>query len=340
MSPSITARRKAPSQKCSISSWAALSESSPRAKRSIASRCTAANRAVAGLARARTGITGNRGSSWTETTASRAAARIKACLNRGCAIELVRAHKAGAELHPGRPHLKVGKHRFAAPDAAGDKHRNLGHARQDLLRQNTGRDRPHMAARLASFDDDRIDPQAHELPRKAERRRKAKNPGTAPFDLSNRGAAWQTAGENDMAYGTLGADLDQFGQPRMHENKVDAERAIRQRAGSANFGGQQIRGHGARRDHTEPARVRNRGDEVALRDPSHGAAHDREVATENRASATPQPVKLSAPSPGTAPADGRHLDRTDAQLIRKCRARRRYEVPAAPARCIRPRSER
>ena len=87
MSPSMTARRSAPAQKCSISSCAAFCDSSPRVNRSITRRCIAAKRSVAGLCSARTGITGKRGSSWTEATASRAAARMNACLKRGWAID-------------------------------------------------------------------------------------------------------------------------------------------------------------------------------------------------------------------------------------------------------------
>src|SRR5262249_50813293 len=49
MSPSMTARRRAPAQKCSISSCAAFCDSSPRVNRSMTLRCTATNRSIAGL---------------------------------------------------------------------------------------------------------------------------------------------------------------------------------------------------------------------------------------------------------------------------------------------------
>ena len=97
-SPSITARRSAPAQKCSISSCASFWSARRDRTASITSRWTSRKRSVALLASARTGITGKRGSSWTDGTASRAAARMKACLKFGCAIDSRGADEAGAEL--------------------------------------------------------------------------------------------------------------------------------------------------------------------------------------------------------------------------------------------------
>ena len=61
------------------------------------------NRRLASLARARTGITGKRGSSWIDGTASRAAARMKACLNFGCAMDSSRRQNACRAARPTRP---------------------------------------------------------------------------------------------------------------------------------------------------------------------------------------------------------------------------------------------
>ena len=111
-SPSITARRSAPAQKCSISSCASFCDSSPRANRSMTARCIAANRSVAGLASARTGITGKRGSSWTEGTASRAAARMKACLKFADGRSIRGRRQSGCRAAP-RP--RPSRDRTASP---------------------------------------------------------------------------------------------------------------------------------------------------------------------------------------------------------------------------------
>src|SRR5512145_443362 len=87
MSPSMTARRNAPAQKCSIASCASFWLRSPRSNFAMTSRWASRNRSVALLPSARTGITGKRGSSCTDGTASRAAARINARLKLGWAID-------------------------------------------------------------------------------------------------------------------------------------------------------------------------------------------------------------------------------------------------------------
>ena len=98
----------------------------------------------------------NAGSICTEGTASRALARMKACLKRGWAINSLGADEARAELAAGGAHAQIGGDRLAVADAAGDEHRHLAQLRQDLLRQHAGRDRADMAARLHALDDQRV----------------------------------------------------------------------------------------------------------------------------------------------------------------------------------------
>ena len=108
VSPSMTARRRAPAQKCSISSWAASLVSSPDWKRSRVAAWWARKRLVPALTRPRTGMTGKRSLSWMEGMASRALARMKACLKFGWAIDWRRRRsgcRAGRRRRPfrGRP---------------------------------------------------------------------------------------------------------------------------------------------------------------------------------------------------------------------------------------------
>ncbi len=83
------------------------------------------------------------------------------------------ADKARAELHAGRAHLEISEDRLAAADAAGDENRHVRQMRQDFLRQNAGRDRADMAARLHALDDDGVGAHAHELLGDDERGREA-----------------------------------------------------------------------------------------------------------------------------------------------------------------------
>src|SRR6201987_83154 len=208
ISPSITERRSAPAQKCSISSCACPCESSPCTHRSITRRCVATNRTVAELASARTGITGKRGSSWTDATAPRRGPD-EGLLEARVSDRFMCANKAGAELDAGGAHFEIGQHRFPAADPARYENRDLAEMRQDLLRQYAGRDRSNMSARLAAFYDDRIGAHAHELARKTERRCETQDPSAAPLDRPDRGAARQTAGQHHVADPMRRAYLDQ-----------------------------------------------------------------------------------------------------------------------------------
>ena len=83
----VTARRSAPAQKCSMASCAVSRSISPALYFAITSCWVSINFLPPSLLRARTGITGNIGSTCTVVTASRALARINAFLNAGCAID-------------------------------------------------------------------------------------------------------------------------------------------------------------------------------------------------------------------------------------------------------------
>ena len=87
-SPSITARRSAPAQKCSISSCASFCDSSPRLKRvdDVALQLEEFPACRHWRARA-PGSPGSARRAATDGTASRAPARMKACLKRGWAID-------------------------------------------------------------------------------------------------------------------------------------------------------------------------------------------------------------------------------------------------------------
>src|SRR5204862_7915396 len=116
--------------------------------------------------------------------------------------------ETGAELHPGGAHFEIGQDGLAAADPAGDEYGHLGQMRQYLLRQNRGRYRTDMAARLAALDDDGIRPHAHELLGQDQRRGKAQHPRSAGADALDRRDRRDAAGQHDMADPVLYADID------------------------------------------------------------------------------------------------------------------------------------
>jgi hypothetical protein len=134
-------------------------------------------------------------------------------------------NKTGAELDTGRSHFEVGQHCFPAADSARDKNRNAVEMRQDFLRQHTGGHRPDVTAGLAAFDDDRVDPHAHELARETQSRCKAKDTCAAALDPAHGRTARQTARQHDMTDAVFGANIDQFEQLRMQRDEVHPERA-------------------------------------------------------------------------------------------------------------------
>jgi hypothetical protein len=90
------------------------------------------------------------------------------------------------------------------------------------------------------------------------------------------------------------AGLRELHELRVHDDQVHAERLARQCRGRRDLRRELIGIHRAAGDHAEAAGVGDRRDQIALRHPGHGAAHDRGVAAEEFLAASPQTVELSA----------------------------------------------
>ena len=220
-------------------------------------------------------MTGRRGSIWTEGMASRAEARMKAFLKLAWAIDSVRADEARAELDPDRAHFEIGGDRLAAPDPAGDEHRDVGgDVGQDFLAQHAGRDRADVAAGLHPLDHQRVGARADHLLGQRQRRGEGDQLGATRLDAVDRAARGQPAGEHDVGHLVLGADVDQLAQLRVHGDEVDPERLGRARLGLGDLGIEQFGVHRPAGDHAEAAGIADRGDEVALADPAHRPAED------------------------------------------------------------------
>ncbi len=126
-------------------------------------------------------------------------------------------------------------------------------------------------------------PRAHEPPGQHQRRGEADQPGAAVLDRAHGGAGRDAAGQHDVADPCLQADPHQVGQLGVHGDEVHAERAVGQRLGGGDLGGQQRRAHRAAGDHAEAAGIGDGGHQGALADPAHGAAHDGDPAAEEAA---------------------------------------------------------
>ena len=172
---------------------------SPRLNLSMTLRWVSRKRLVAALAMARTGMTGKRGSSWIEGIASRAEARMKACLKLRMGDRFGGADEARAELARRPPPSPDSRDRLAAADAAGDEDRHVADLGQDLLGQHRCRHRADMAARLHALDHDRIGAGAHQLLGQDQGRGEAHQLGPALLDPLHGDPGRQAAGEHDMA---------------------------------------------------------------------------------------------------------------------------------------------
>src|SRR3546814_2378160 len=75
------------------------------------------------------------------------------------------------------------------------------------------------------------------------------------------------------------ADVDQLHDLGMHGDEVDAEGPGRPLLRLGDLGVEQVRRHGPAGDDAEAASVGDGGDEVALRNPAHRAAHRSEEHT-------------------------------------------------------------
>src|SRR6185437_3001952 len=98
----------------------------------------------------------------------------------------------------------------------------------------------------------------------------------------------QRAGEHDMADAAPRTDLDEIEELWMKSDEVDAERPIGEGERRADFGVEQIRRHRPASDDTEAAAVGDRGHQMSLRHPGHGAAHDGEIGPQGLAAAAPE----------------------------------------------------
>src|SRR6185437_17093197 len=74
-------------------------------------------------------------------------------------------------------------------------------------------------------------------------------------------------------------------------DEIDAERAVGALARRRDLGIEIGRLHRAAGDDTEAAAIRDGRDEIALADPGHGTAHDREFAAEEVGAAAPEMVE-------------------------------------------------
>ena len=224
---------------------------------------------------------------------------MKAFLKLAMGDASVRADEAGAELDPDRAHFEVSGDRLAAADPAGDEDRNIFRdVGQDFLRQHRGRHRADVAAGLHALDDQRVGARAYQFLREGQRGREADQLRAARFDPVDRAARGKAAGKNDVGDAMIGADVDQLGQLRVHGDEIDAERPVGARLGLGDLGVEQFGAHRSAGDYSEPAGVGDGGDQMALGNPAHRAAHDGDVAAEELGAAVHQLLE-----PGVAGAE-------------------------------------
>jgi hypothetical protein len=181
-SPSITARRSAPAQKCSISSCAG-GPCRPRPHRAACatSRCLAVKASVPAFLSARTGITGRRGSSLDAGDGVAGRGADEGLLERRMRDASVAQAKRVPSCTPPRPSRdrtrSPRRGRCRPPRTPAPRCQ----FRQDFLRQHRGRDRADMAARFHALDHQRIGAGTHQLLR--QRQRGAKQITFAPLAL-------------------------------------------------------------------------------------------------------------------------------------------------------------
>src|SRR3546814_10540267 len=115
----------------------------------------------------------------------------------------------------------------------------------------------------------------------------------ALLDPVDRARWGEAAGEDDMPDVVLLADVDQLHDLGMHGDEVDAEGPGRPLLRLGDLGVEQVRRHGPAGDDAEAASVGDGGDEVALRNPAHRAAHDGDLAAEEIGAALHQADRKS-----------------------------------------------
>ena len=215
-------------------------------------------------------------------------------LEVGVGDAFARGGEAGAELGAGGPHLQIGQDGLAAPQAAGDEYRHLLDMRQDFLRQHGERDRADMAAGLTALDHDGVGAGADQTFGQHQGRGEGDQLRAAVLDRAHRAAGRNAAGQHHMAHPGGGANAHQVVELRVHGDEVDAERQAGHRLGGGDLLFQQLRPHRAAGDDAEAAGIGDGGDQMALADPAHRAAHDGDARAQEGTAARPQPVQLGA----------------------------------------------
>src|SRR4051812_6024806 len=120
------------------------------------------------------------------------------------------ADETRAELNPGGAHFEIGEDCLAATDAARDEYGHLSEVRQHFLGEHRSRNRPDMATRLMTLDDDRVSAHADQLLRQHEGGGKAQPAGPAVADALDSRRAWDAAGEHHMTDAPAYAHIDQL----------------------------------------------------------------------------------------------------------------------------------
>ena len=185
-----------------------------------------------------------------------------------------------------------------------------------------------MAASFRPFDHDGIGARSDQTPGQNQRRGEA-NQFRPILHRFNGRARRNSASQHDMTDLGSQANADKVIEHRVHRDQVHAEWFVRHRLRSGDFRRQQIRRHGAARDHPKPAGIGNGGDQMTLTHPAHGSAKDGDRATEKFGATGPQPVE-ACPMRGVKVGHG---------VIRH-RGHKRYAAPARPVRYTPPISGR
>ena len=227
-SPSMTARRRRRPRNARFRAAPPSATARRALKRSMTSRWIARNRSVAGLASARTGITGKRGSSCTRRHRVARRGADEGLLEARMGDRFMGADKAGAELHAGRAHFEIGQR---SPRRGRCRRRRTPAPRRDAAGSpapappvETGPIWP--PASLPSMTIASA-PMRTSFFAIDQRRREADHARAAVADARDRRRARQAAGQHDMADALRRADVDQLGELRVQRDQIDAERPRR-----------------------------------------------------------------------------------------------------------------
>ena len=182
ISPSMTARRKAPAQKCSIESWPSSLVVSPGLIATQRLRLMFQEAPRSGIGQ--TADRNDRKALIQLDGGQRVPGMgaVKGLLEVAMRDALGGRREKRAELRARGPHLQQAHDRIAAADPTGHEDRHLGDLGQDFLRQHHERDGPDMAARFRPFDDQGVSPQAKQPLRQNQRGGEADQLGATILD--------------------------------------------------------------------------------------------------------------------------------------------------------------